>query len=177
MMIGRHTDKQNFSRSIRQNATRGSVFCLCLLVCLVAWSSCRYPRYEEEMQIKEIPDATWLRDKPIMLNALITSAGQPHALHLYLRHNNQYDYTTLPIAISISHASSWHATSTLSLPLSASTRVWSGQGFALTQHLYRINHTLMLPEPGLYTITISQSSPHDTLRGVESIGAVLSPMD
>ena len=87
-----------------------------------------------------------------------------------MRYNSRYAYTSLPLAVELRSTLGWSATTTLALPLTEEPGIWSGEGYALRQQLYRVNASLTPPHPGLYTIELRQATGQAALVGIETIG-------
>lgn len=132
--------------------------------------SCHYAAYQKQMQTKEIPEEGWSAKQRISFDSFVERPRTPHTLYLYIRYNSRYAYTTLPLTVRLRSALGWSATTTLALPLTEEPGVWSGDGYALRQQLYKISPAERPPHPGLYTIELSQATGQDTLTGIETIG-------
>lgn len=123
------------------------------------------------MQTEEIPEGGWSVRRSISFDSFVEHPRTPHTLYLYIRYNSRYAYTTLPLTVRLRSALGWSATTTLALPLTEEPGVWSGEGYALRQQLYKISPAERPPHPGLYTIELSQATGQDTLTGIETVGA------
>lgn len=137
---------------------------------LLTLSSCHYAAYQTQMQTRPLPQGKWSAEQALSFDYFVDRARLPRTLYLYVRFSNEYDYTTLPLAVELRSASGWSATTSLSLALANQPGVWSGKGYALHQQLYKVNTLLTPPHPGLYTIQLRQASGQDVLRGIETIG-------
>lgn len=123
------------------------------------------------MQTKEIPEEGWSAKQRISFDSFVEHSRTPHTLYLYIRYNSRYAYTTLPLTVRLRSTLGWSATTTLELPLTEKPGVWSGDGYALRQQLYKISPAECPPHPGLYTIELSQATGQDSLTGIETVGA------
>lgn len=122
------------------------------------------------MQTKEIPEEGWSAKQRISFDSFVEHSRTPHTLYLYIRYNSRYAYTTLPLTVRLRSTLGWSATTTLELPLTEKPGVWSGDGYALRQQLYKISPAERPPHPGLYTIELSQATGQDSLTGIETVG-------
>lgn len=132
--------------------------------------SCHYAAYQKQMQTKEIPEEGWSAKQRISFDSFVEHSRTPHTLYLYIRYNSRYAYTTLPLTVRLRSTLGWSATTTLELPLTEKPGVWSGDGYALRQQLYKISPAECPPHPGLYTIELSQATGQDSLTGIETVG-------
>ena len=140
------------------------------MLTILMLGSCHYAAYQKQMQTKEIPEEGWSAKQRISFDSFVERPRTPHTLYLYIRYNSRYAYTTLPLTVRLRSALGWSATTTLALPLTEEPGVWSGDGYALRQQLYKISPAERPPHPGLYTIELSQATGQDTLTGIETIG-------
>ncbi|WP_304289209.1 gliding motility lipoprotein GldH [Porphyromonas uenonis] len=140
------------------------------ILTLLTLGSCHYAAYQKQMQTEEIPESGWSAGRNISFDSFVEHSRTPHTLYLYIRYNSRYTYTTLPLTVRLRSALGWSATTTLALPLTEEPGVWSGEGYALRQQLYKVNTLLTPPHPGLYTIELSQATGQDTLTGIETVG-------
>ena len=122
------------------------------------------------MQTEEIPEGGWSAGRSISFDSFVEHPRTPHTLYLYIRYNSRYAYTTLPLTVRLRSTLGWSATTTLELPLTEKPGVWSGEGYALRQQLYKISPAECPPHPGLYTIELSQATGQDSLTGIETVG-------
>lgn len=122
------------------------------------------------MQTEEIPEGGWSVRRSISFDSFVEHSRTPHTLYLYIRYNSRYAYTTLPLTVRLRSTLGWSATTTLELPLTEKPGVWSGDGYALRQQLYKISPAECPPHPGLYTIELSQATGQDSLTGIETVG-------
>ncbi len=141
------------------------------ILTLLTLGSCHYATYQKQMQTEEIPEGGWSVRRSISFDSFVEHPRTPHTLYLYIRYNSRYAYTTLPLTVRLRSALGWSATTTLALPLTEEPGVWSGEGYALRQQLYKISPAERPPHPGLYTIELSQATGQDTLTGIETVGA------
>ena len=151
-------------------ACRGGVVGGLVLLAVLTLGSCRYAAYQKQMQTEEIPEGLWTAAHRISFDSFVEQPRTPHTLYLYVRYNSRYAYTTLPLTVRLRSALGWSATTTLVLPLTEEPGVWSGEGYALRQQLYKISPAERPPHPGLYTIELSQATGQDTLTGIETVG-------
>ena len=149
---------------------RGGVVRWIAVLTILMLGSCHYAAYQKQMQTKEIPEEGWSAKQRISFDSFVEHSRTPHTLYLYIRYNSRYAYTTLPLTVRLRSALGWSATTTLSLPLTEEPGVWSGEGYALRQQLYKVNTLLTPPHPGLYTIELSQATGQDSLTGIETVG-------
>lgn len=140
------------------------------MLTILMLGSCHYAAYQKQMQTKEIPEEGWSAKQRISFDSFVEHSRTPHTLYLYIRYNSRYAYTTLPLTVRLRSALGWSATTTLVLPLTEEPGVWSGEGYALRQQLYKISPAERPPHPGLYTIELSQATGQDTLTGIETVG-------
>ena len=149
---------------------RGGVVRWIAVLTILMLGSCHYAAYQKQMQTKEIPEEGWSAKQRISFDSFVEHSRTPHTLYLYIRYNSRYAYTTLPLTVRLRSALGWSATTTLALPLTEEPGVWSGEGYALRQHLYKISPEERPPHPGLYTIELSQATGQDSLTGIETVG-------
>lgn len=149
---------------------RGGVVRWIAVLTILMLGSCHYAAYQKQMQTKEIPEEGWSAKQRISFDSFVEHSRTPHTLYLYIRYNSRYAYTTLPLTVRLRSALGWSATTTLALPLTEEPGVWSGEGYALRQQLYKISPAERPPHPGLYTIELSQATGQDTLTGIETVG-------
>ena len=140
------------------------------ILTLLTLGSCHYATYQKQMQTEEIPEGGWSVRRSISFDSFVEHPRTPHTLYLYIRYNSRYAYTTLPLTVRLRSALGWSATTTLALPLTEEPGVWSGEGYALRQQLYKISPAERPPHPGLYTIELSQATGQDSLTGIETVG-------
>lgn len=133
-------------------------------------ASCSYVAYQEQMQTEALPAATWQAEHAVTFDYIIEQPRLPHTLYLYVRYNNHYEYTTLPLTVELRSSLGWSATASLTLSLAEQPGVWSGKGYALRQQLYRVSPTQLPPHPGIYTIQLRQKTAETPLVGIETIG-------
>lgn len=141
------------------------------MLTILTLGSCHYAAYQKQMQTKEIPEEGWSAKQRISFDSFVEHSRTPHTLYLYIRYNSRYAYTTLPLTVRLRSTLGWSATTTLELPLTEKPGVWSGDGYALRQQLYKISPAECPPHPGLYTIELSQATGQDSLTGIETVGA------
>ena len=151
-------------------ACRGRIVGGLVLLAVLTLGSCHYAAYQERMQTKELPRAVWSAEDRITFDSFVEQSRTPYTLYLYVRYNSRYAYTSLPLAVELRSTLGWSATTTLALPLTEEPGVWSGEGYALRQQLYRVNASLTPPHPGLYTIELRQATGQAALVGIETIG-------
>lgn len=149
---------------------RGGVVRWIAVLTILMLGSCHYAAYQKQMQTKEIPEEGWSAKQHISFDSFVEHSRTPHTLYLYIRYNSRYAYTTLPLTVRLRSALGWSATTTLALPLTEEPGVWSGEGYALRQQLYKISPAERPPHPGLYTIELSQATGQDSLTGIETVG-------
>lgn len=149
---------------------RGGVVGWIVALSVLTLGSCHYATFQKQMQTEEIPESGWSAGRSISFDSFVEHPRTPHTLYLYIRYNSRYAYTTLPLTVRLRSALGWSATTTLELPLTEEPGVWSGEGYALRQQLYKVNTFLTPPHPGLYTIELSQATNQDTLTGIETVG-------
>lgn len=140
------------------------------MLTILMLGSCHYAAYQKQMQTKEIPEEGWSAKQRISFDSFVEHSRTPHTLYLYIRYNSRYAYTTLPLTVRLRSTLGWSATTTLELPLTEKPGVWSGDGYALRQQLYKISPAECPPHPGLYTIELSQATGQDSLTGIETVG-------
>lgn len=140
------------------------------ILTLLTLGSCHYATYQKQMQTEEIPEGGWSVRRSISFDSFVEHSRTPHTLYLYIRYNSRYAYTTLPLTVRLRSTLGWSATTTLELPLTEKPGVWSGDGYALRQQLYKISPAECPPHPGLYTIELSQATGQDSLTGIETVG-------
>ena len=140
------------------------------MLTILTLGSCHYAAYQKQMQTKEIPEEGWSAKQRISFDSFVEHSRTPHTLYLYIRYNSRYAYTTLPLTVRLRSTLGWSATTTLELPLTEKPGVWSGEGYALRQQLYKISPAERPPHPGLYTIELSQATGQDSLTGIETVG-------
>lgn len=150
---------------------RGGVVGWIAVLTILTLGSCHYAAYQKQMQTKEIPEEGWSAKQRISFDSFVEHSRTPHTLYLYIRYNSRYAYTTLPLTVRLRSTLGWSATTTLELPLTEKPGVWSGDGYALRQQLYKISPAECPPHPGLYTIELSQATGQDSLTGIETVGA------
>ena len=149
---------------------RGGVVGWIAVLTILTLGSCHYAAYQKQMQTKEIPEEGWSAKQRISFDSFVEHSRTPHTLYLYIRYNSRYAYTTLPLTVRLRSTLGWSATTTLELPLTEKPGVWSGDGYALRQQLYKISPAECPPHPGLYTIELSQATGQDSLTGIETVG-------
>ena len=149
---------------------RGGVVRWIAVLTILMLGSCHYAAYQKQMQTEEIPEGGWSVRRSISFDSFVEHPRTPHTLYLYIRYNSRYAYTTLPLTVRLRSALGWSATTTLALPLTEEPGVWSGEGYALRQQLYKISPAERPPHPGLYTIELSQATGQDFLTGIETVG-------
>lgn len=149
---------------------RGGVVRWIAVLTILMLGSCHYAAYQKQMQTKEIPEEGWSAKQRISFDSFVEHSRTPHTLYLYIRYNSRYAYTTLPLTVRLRSTLGWSATTTLELPLTEKPGVWSGDGYALRQQLYKISPAECPPHPGLYTIELSQATGQDSLTGIETVG-------
>lgn len=140
------------------------------MLSILTLGSCHYATFQKQMQTEEIPEGGWSAGRSISFDSFVERPRTPHTLYLYIRYNSRYAYTTLPLTVRLRSALGWSATTTLALPLTEEPGVWSGDGYALRQQLYKISPAERPPHPGLYTIELSQATGQDSLTGIETVG-------
>lgn len=140
------------------------------MLTILMLGSCHYAAYQKQMQTEEIPEGGWSAGRSISFDSFVEHPRTPHTLYLYIRYNSRYAYTTLPLTVRLRSTLGWSATTTLELPLTEKPGVWSGEGYALRQQLYKISPAECPPHPGLYTIELSQATGQDSLTGIETVG-------
>ena len=147
-------------------ACRGCIVGGLVLLAVLTLGSCHYATYQEQMQTAELPQAVWSAEHRVTFDSFVEQSRMPHTLYLYVRYNSCYAYTALPLTIELRSALGWRATTSVTLALAEEPGVWSGEGYALRQRLYKVNTSLTPPHPGLYTIELRQV----TLAGIETLG-------
>ena len=160
------------SIDVRRAHTGCQLLCSLLLNALLL-SSCSYSAYQRRMQTVSLPQATWQEGEPISFCYLVEHARMPYTLYIYVRYDNRYEYTTLPLMLEIHSPLGWSFRSEISLPLVRQRGIWAGDGYALQQQIYQFTPPQDPPHPGLYAISLKQQSGLQSLAGVESIGVAL----
>lgn len=151
-------------------ACRGCIVGGLVLLAVLTLGSCHYATYQEQVQTAELPQAVWSAEHRVTFDSFVEQSRMPHTLYLYVRYNSCYAYTALPLTIELRSALGWRATTSVTLALAEEPGVWSGEGYALRQRLYKVNTSLTPPHPGLYTIELRQVAGQATLAGIETLG-------
>ncbi len=151
------------------------------------------PQKGVQEEVVPIAGAEWKALQELHYSVLITNPDIPYSLEIITRHNNKYDYCTLPIACTIQNTFGWHTTDTLTLPLAQAPGRWDGSGIGIIQTSFSLEQSLFFPMCAMYDISITplpallsplidkkRQKPakplqEQSIRGVESIGISLKP--
>lgn len=146
------------------------------------------PQKGVQEEVVPIAGAEWKALQELHYSVLITDPDVPYSLEIITRHNNKYDYCTLPIACTIQNAFGWRTTDTLTLPLAQTPGRWDGSGIGIIQTSFSLERSLffpvcavydisIIPLPALLPLSIDPEKPlqEQSIKGIESVGISLIP--
>lgn len=165
---------EEVSRTTTRN-NNGLWHCCCLaaavLVAATVLGSCSGSE-SEYSNFTQTAEAGWPRSAPIYFTPVYPDSARVYDLYVAIRHNSEYNFGTLDLAIDIIAPTGRAERRVLSIGFADESGNWTGSGFgAMYQHKVPVRRGVTVSD--LQKLAIWHSMPSDTLTGITEIGIVM----
>ena len=146
-----------------------------IVVMLGLCSACNEPYLAKETW--EWEDSQWLYSDKKTLTMTATDTTNFYKLDLQVNHEKSYAYNNLYVRTITKYPSGKEIVSVTSLELINSDGTWAGDcGGNTCELILPLQQRFTFPEPGAYTWTIEPYMRVDTVKGIQALEVICSPV-